>query len=166
VGAALYLALFHRDVIVDRLRVTTEASMIAGGALYLALACLQGFTLIPATSLLIIGLLFFPPVPLFFLTMAGALISSASIYYFSGALHLEELLQRKHADQIDRVRTLLDRHGLPIIIAWAFFPLTPTDLICYLSGVLRISICKMLLGVAIGKGAIVAIYLYLGSLTV
>jgi uncharacterized membrane protein YdjX (TVP38/TMEM64 family) len=162
VALALYLVIFHRDVIVNQLQAATTASIVTGGAVYLLLGCLRGFTLIPATSLVLIGVLFFPPVPLFALTLVGILASSASIYYFAEALHLEEVLRKKHAHRFDRLQALLDRHGLPVIAIWAFFPLAPTDLICYLSGVLRIRIWICLLGVAIGEGAICAIYIFLG----
>lgn len=163
VVVALALALFRRDVLVHHLASATAASMVAGGALYLALGCLRGFTLIPATSLVIMGVVFFPPVPLFVLTLAGILVSSTCVYYFAEALHLDELLEKRHAAQVNRVRALLDRHGLPIIIGWSFFPLAPTDLICYLAGVLRISIVTCLVGVAIGEGGICAIYIFLGD---
>lgn len=163
VGAALYLAFFHRDAVVGRLEAATASSLIAGGAVYLLLGCLRGFTLIPATSLVLVGIVFFQPLPLFILTIVGILISSASIYYFSEALHLDELLQRKHVRHLERVRILLDRYGLPIIVGWAFFPLVPTDLICYLSGILRIRIAKVLFGVALGEGAICALYIFLGD---
>ena len=163
VTLALYLVLFHRDLILTRLQAATTKSIVAGGALYLLLGCLRGFTLIPATSLVLVGIVFFPPAPLFVLTLAGILASSASIYYFAEALHLEELLQRKHAQHLDRVQALLNRYGLPMIALWAFFPLAPTDLICYLAGVLRIRVWICLLGVAIGEGAICAIYIFLGQ---
>jgi uncharacterized membrane protein YdjX (TVP38/TMEM64 family) len=162
-GGVIYAAIFHRAFLVDRLGAATTTSIVAGGALYLLVGSLRGFTLIPATSLVIAGIVFFPPWPLFVLTLAGILISSASIYYFSGALHLEELLNAKHARQIDRLRALLDRYGLPVIIGWAFFPLAPTDLICYLAGALRIRAWICLLGVAIGEGAICGVYIFLGN---
>jgi uncharacterized membrane protein YdjX (TVP38/TMEM64 family) len=162
VSVAIYLALFRRDVIEQRLAVATATSMAAGGGLYLVLGCLRGFTMIPATSLVIMGMVFFPPVPLFLLTLAGIIVSSTSVYYFAEALHLEEVLTKRHAHQMDRLRALLDRHGLPIIIGWSFFPLAPTDLICYLAGVLRVSVVTCLAGVAIGEGAICAVYIFLG----
>lgn len=163
VAVALYLALFHRDLFVTRLQAATTQSIVAGAALYLLLGCLRGFTLIPATSLVLVGILFFPPWPLFVLTLAGILVSSASIYYFSGALHLEELFKERHAKHIDRLRGLLNRYGLPVIVAWSFFPFAPTDLICYLAGVLRIRFWIFLVGVAIGEGAICGLYIFLGQ---
>ena len=51
----------------------------------------------------------------------------------------------------------------PIIIGWSFFPLAPTDLICYVCGVLRVRFWKFLLGVTLGEGAISAIYIYGGD---
>lgn len=162
VGIALYLAIFHRDLIVSQLRAANDASLYAGGAVYLLLGCLRGFTLVPVTSLLLIGLLFFPPVPLFLLTLAGIIVSSTSIYYFSEALHLDEVFAR-HANRMNRMRDLLNRHGFPLIAVWSFLPFAPTDLICYLSGVLRIRFWVMLGGVALGEGLICALYIMIGA---
>jgi uncharacterized membrane protein YdjX (TVP38/TMEM64 family) len=162
-GAALYLYFFHREALEDALAGATGASLVAGGALYLLLGCLRAFTLIPVTSLVLLGIVVFPPVPLFALTLAGILVSSASVYYFAEALHVDEILRKKHGHQIDRVQQLLERYGFPIIVGWAFFPLLPTDLICYVSGVVRVRITTVLGGVAIGEGAVCAIYIFLGD---
>lgn len=162
-GAALYMYFFHRDGVEDALAGATSVSLVAGGALYMLFGCLRAFTLIPVTSLVLLGIVFFPPLPLFVLTLAGILVSSASVYYFAEALHVDEVLRRKHAHQIDRVQRLLQRYGFPIIVGWAFFPLLPTDLICYLSGVVRVRITTVLAGVAIGEGAVCGIYIFLGD---
>jgi len=162
-AAALYLYFFHRDGVEDALAGATRASFVAGGALYLLFGCLRAFTLIPVTSLVLLGIVFFPPLPLFVLTLAGILVSSASVYYFAEALHVDEVLRRKHGHQIARVQRLLERYGFPIIVGWAFFPLLPTDLICYVSGVVRVRITTVLGGVAIGEGAVCAIYIFLGD---
>jgi len=162
-GAAVYMYLFHREAVEDALADATGTSMIAGASIYLLLGCLRSFTLIPATSLLALGMVFFPPVPLFALTLVGILVSSTCVYYFAEALHIDELLRRKHASQLERVQRLLERRGFPIIAAWSFFPLAPTDLICYLSGVVRLRITTVLGAVAIGEGAVCAIYIFLGN---
>jgi uncharacterized membrane protein YdjX (TVP38/TMEM64 family) len=162
-GTALYLYFFHRDAVEETLAGATGASLVAGGGLYLLFGCLRAFTLIPVTSLVLLGIVFFPPLPLFVLTLVGILVSSACVYYFAEALHVDELLRKKHGRQIDRVQRLLERHGFPIIVGWAFFPLVPTDLICYVSGVVRVRISTLLSGVAIGEGAVCAIYIFLGE---
>ena len=162
-GAALYLYFFHRDAVEDALAGATGTSLIAGGALYLLMGCLRAFTLIPVTSLVLLGIVFFPPLSLFLLTLAGILVSSASVFYFAEALRIDEVLRRKHGHQIDRVQRLLERYGFPIIVGWAFFPLLPTDLICYVSGVVRVRIATVLGGVAIGEGAVCGMYIFLGD---
>ena len=61
------------------------------------------------------------------------------------------------------MRAALRRYQLPIIVFWSFFPLLPTDLICYVCGALKIDFKKTLLGVAMGEGAICAIYIFLAD---
>ena len=162
-AGALYVYFQRREALEDLLNGATGASSLAGATVYLVLGCLRGFTLIPATSLVLLGIVFFEPWPLFLLTLAGILASSTSVFYFAAAMHLDEVLRRKHGQSFDRLRGLLERRGLPIIIGWAFFPLAPTDLICYLAGVARMRLTTVLLGVAIGEGSICAIYIFLGD---
>ncbi|MBN8611896.1 MAG: TVP38/TMEM64 family protein [Deltaproteobacteria bacterium] len=165
VGAAFAIGmfLFRREAIEDLLHDASGTSLVLVGAIYLLLGCVRSFTLIPVTSLVVLGTLFLPPWILFALTLVGIVVSSAAVYYFSEALHLDELLKKNHAGQLERVRGLLERHGFPIVVGWAFFPIVPTDLICYLAGVIRMSIAKLLIGVALGEGAICAIYIFLGD---
>ena len=162
-GSALYMYFAHRESVEDLLGGATGASAFAGAAVYLVLGCLRGFTFVPVTSLVLLGIVIFEPWPLFFLTLVGILASSTCVYYFAEALHLDEVLQSKHSERLAKIRRLLDRYGWPIIIGWSFFPLLPTDLVCYVAGVVRLSLWKLLVGVAIGEGAICAVYIFLGE---
>ena len=162
-AATIYLFCFQRETVQRELHAAMSASLLAAGFIYLLLGGLRGFTLIPSTSLVLMGVAFFPPVPLFALTLVGILLSSTSIYFFSEQLHLEEILHRRHAGMIARLKLLLQRHGLPIIIGWSFFPVAPTDAICYVCGVLRYDFKKFLLGVGLGEGAICGVYIFCGD---
>ena len=142
-----------------------SVSVVAGGAVYLLLGAIRGFTLIPSTTLVLAAVAFFPPVPLFALTIAGIVISSACIYWFAESIGLDVALKRRHPDAVARLTDLLQKHELPIIIGWSFFPLAPTDLICYVCGVLRVNFLRCLLGVAIGEGTICGIYIFVGDQT-
>jgi len=135
----------------------------AGYTVYLLLGAVRGFTLIPSTTLVLAALAFFPPGPLLAATLVGIAISSTSIYFCSSALRLDERLAKRHPVQIARITDLINRYELPIIIGWSFFPLAPTDLICYVCGVLRVRFWTFLVGVTIGEGAICAIYIYGGD---
>ncbi len=163
VTAALYVALFDRRLVEDALRNASAVSLIAGGLVYLLLGAIRGFTLIPSTTLVLAAVAFFPPAPLFALTIAGILISSACIYWFAGSIGVGAVLERRHPAAVARLTDLLQRRELPIIIGWSFFPLAPTDLICYVCGILRVNFLKCLVGVAIGEGTICGIYIFVGD---
>lgn len=162
-AVALWVFFFRREALEGLLDRATGTSLLAGGAVYLVLGCLRSFTLIPATSLVVLGTIFLPPAILFPLTLVGILASSAAVYYFAEALHLDELLARQHGDKLARLRALLERHGFPIVVGWSFFPLVPTDVICYLAGVIRMPVAALLLGVALGEGAICGVYIFVGD---
>lgn len=159
-GAYLYVA--RGDVVRDGMLDLSSSSAILASGVYLVMGCVRGFTLIPVTYLIPFGLFFLTPVVHFLLTMAGILVSSASIYYFSERLRLAEYFERRYLYHVDRVRGLLRRHELPIVIGWSFFPLVPTDLICYVCGSLRIDVRKLLVGVLVGEGIICAFYIVMG----
>ena len=71
--------------------------------------------------------------------------------------------ERKHKHRIAQVKSVLQRNELPIIVGWSFFPLAPTDLICYVCGVLEVDFKKFLFGILLGEGTICAIYIFLGD---
>jgi uncharacterized membrane protein YdjX (TVP38/TMEM64 family) len=163
VGSAFYALLFHRTLVQEQLSGAMSVSVVAGGAVYLLLGAIRGFTLIPSTTLVLAAVAFFPPAPLFALTLVGILISSACIYWFAESIGIDEVLKRRHPAAIARLTELLQKHELPIIVGWSFFPLAPTDLICYVCGVLRVNFVTCLIGVAIGEGTICGIYIFLGD---
>jgi polyvinyl alcohol dehydrogenase (cytochrome) len=136
--------------------------MLLAYAIYIVLGALRGFALIPVTNLVVLAIPIFPPLPLFVLTLVGILISSASIYAFAGSLRLGEYFERKHAEKSARVRAALGRNPTAIVTAWSFLPVVPTDLICYVCGVMKISFTRFMAGVLIGEGAICALYIFAG----
>ena len=94
----------------------------------------------------------------------GIAISSASIYAFAGSLKLGRVLRAQaRASTRERVRTALQQNPTTIVTAWSFLPIVPTDLICYVCGVMRISFRRFMFGVLVGEGAICAIYIFAGS---
>ncbi len=160
IAVGFYFYFFQSDVLEHGIRQAFGFSVWFGYALYLLLGCLRGFTLIPATPLMVLGLLFFAPGPLWVLTMIGILVSAASVYYFSDFLQLDDYFERHHASRVLRVKSVLQKHELPIIIAWSFAPPLSTDIICYVCGTLEVDFKKFLLGIFIGEGAVCALYIF------
>jgi len=140
-----------------------QSSALLAYAIYVVLGAVRGFALIPVTNLVVLAIPVFPPWPLLVLTLVGIAISSASIYAFAGSLGLARHFERKHARSAQRARAALERHPTTIATAWSFLPIVPTDLICYVCGVMRIRFGRFMLGVLVGEGAICAIYIFAGA---
>jgi len=162
-SASLYLYFFERETLRLLALESAGASTAWTHAVYLLLACIRGFTLIPATYLVLAGMLVLPPVPLYLLTLVGIFVSSAAVYRFAEAMQFDRYFERHHGSEVARLRDLMRRRELPIVIAWSFFPIAPTDLVCYVCGALKVDLRKCLLGVTIGEGTICAIYIFLGA---
>jgi uncharacterized membrane protein YdjX (TVP38/TMEM64 family) len=101
--------------------------------------------------------------PLFILSVVGILISSASVYYFAESFHLAEYFESRHPERARKIRAALQKNTLAIVILWSFIPVTPTDLMSYVCGVMRISFSAFMLGVLIGEGLLCAIYIFAGK---
>lgn len=162
-ATALFVYFFHRDEL-QRLLIELSASPPAWVyVVYLSLGCMRGFTLVPATYLVVAGMLVLPPIPLYALTVVGIIVSSAAVYYFAEAMQFDRFFEHRYGPQVARLRRLMTRRELPIVMAWSFFPLVPTDVVVYVCGALNVDLKKCLVGVTVGEGAICAIYIFLGG---
>ena len=135
-------------------------------ATYILLTFLRGFFLIPSTPFVIGGGLLFPEklILILAISMAGVMFSGTCLYYFSDLLGFSKFLNKKYPSQLDRLKNLLNRpKSTFIVIAWSFFPLIPTDLICYAGGIVKMPFKYIISGVFIGELMLDIIYVYFGS---
>ncbi|HCC70957.1 MAG TPA: TVP38/TMEM64 family protein [Bacteroidales bacterium] len=129
-------------------------------AVYLTILTFIGLTFLPSTPFAIAGLLFFPVVEAYIINMAGIITSTVIVYYFTQYLGLDKWIEMKFPQQIEKTKKALRKKELPIITAWSFFPVVPTDLIIYVSSSLRVSFLKCVIGVLIGEGILNAMYIF------
>lgn len=160
---AFYLYFFKRGVLDAQITKIADIPLSIRYWVFLLVGALRGLTLIPVTYLIILGVIFLPPIPLFFLTIAGIMISSAIIYYFSELIHLAEFFEEKYSKQIARLKSILVKNEFSIVALWSAMPFLPTDVIGYVCGSLRIPVKKFLLGVLVGEGLTSAIYIFFGK---
>jgi uncharacterized membrane protein YdjX (TVP38/TMEM64 family) len=128
--------------------------------IYILIICLRGLLFISPLSLTLASSVLFSPLTAFLINTFGILVSSILIYKFSQFLGLDEYFERKYKKEIVKIKTGLHKKEVPIIIAWSFVPIFPTDLITYISATLKISIWKCLLGIFIGTALVNAIFIY------
>ena len=132
------------------------------------MSVLRGFTLLPSTPLVLAGTFLYPDQPWLVLatSMAGILISSSLIYFCSEALGFAEYFESKRPAAVARIRERLERPtGLIFVALWAFFPLVPTDAVCYVAGSTKMNFVKFIFAVFIGESVLCSIYIFTGTLS-
>ncbi len=133
---------------------------------YFVVSILRGLTLVPSTPLVLAGTILFPAEPFLVLTISiiGILFSSTMLYYFSDYLGFGNYLERKHPAKIDKIKNRMQKSGgFAFIFIWAFFPLVPTDAVCYVAGILKINFARFLAAVGFGEIIICSIYIFFYS---
>jgi uncharacterized membrane protein YdjX (TVP38/TMEM64 family) len=164
VGGLFSLYVFYpQSFHIESLRVAVETHVVIALGVYFILGSVRGFTLLPLTPLLLAGVVLFDPVPLLLVTLAGVVVSSSIVYYWSRYLGFDQYFESHYPGPLHRVKRALQRNDILVIALWAFFPGTPTDLICYACEILGIKLWRCLLGVGIGEGVICALYIWGGS---
>jgi uncharacterized membrane protein YdjX (TVP38/TMEM64 family) len=159
----LYVYFFRRNVVQGELEQAVTTSVALGYLVYFALGCIRGFTLIPSTNLVLLGTPLFPPCSVVSPDSRGnpyLFVQHLLLFRISSS---RRIFETRHKRQLERVKTILRRNQMPIVIGWSFFPLAPTDWICYASGILKIDFLKFALGVLIAEGTIWGIYIFLGD---
>lgn len=130
---------------------------------YLLLSLIRGLVLVPSTPLVVAGSLIFPQNLLMVLSisMTGIIFSATIVYYFSNFMGFAQFFQRRFPKQIQTISKRLNhRNGFFYVLGWAFFPLVPTDIVCYVAGSIRMNIVKFLSALFLGEIILVAAYVY------
>lgn len=152
---------FSVDNLVDFIKRFENQLMIV----YVVISLLRGIFLIPSTPFVLAGIALFPDSPVFVITvsMIGILFTTVLLYYFSDLLGFSEKLQKKFPGKMEKwEQRLRSKHAVWIVTAWSFFPLVPTDLMCYVAGIVKMPIRYLLIGITIGEIVLVSCYVYMG----
>lgn len=130
--------------------------------IYFLLSALRGFTLVPSTPFVLVGILLFPE-SLYFvyvISMVGILLSATMIYFFSRETGFEDALKKHHEKAILQCESWVKKYGFYAVAIWSFLIIVPTDVICYIAGILRMNYWKYILAVALGEGIICIILIF------
>lgn len=135
---------------------------------YLIISFLRGFTLVPSTPFVIAGVLLFPEnkIIVLLISLGGILFSATLLYFLSEFLGFDKTFAKIAPERVIQITTKINSPwGFLFVFLWAFFPLAPTDLVCYLAGTVRMNFLRFILAVALGELIICLFYTYsLGSL--
>jgi len=133
---------------------------------YLIMSALRGFSLLPSTPLVIAGTLLFPgqPFSVLAVSMTGIFVTSSMIYYFSEHLGFNDYFESHKPELSHKIKAKLEHpFGFAFVAAWAFFPLVPTDLVCYLAGTTKMNFLKFIAAVMVGELILCSFYIFFGG---
>ena len=132
---------------------------------YILISLARGIFLLPSTPFVFAGIILFPNQPLlvFSVSILGIVITATYLYFASRFLEFNKLFGEKHSKKTDKIIERLNKHGFWIVLGWSFFPLVPTDLICYIAGSIKMNFTKYISAVFIGEAILISAYVYLGE---
>ena len=131
---------------------------------YLMISILRGFTLIPSTPFVIAGGIIFPGQEwlILVISLLGIIGSATLIYYFSDLLKLSNTIEKIYP-QHKLKQKMESKYGLLFVFFWSFFPVVPTDAVCYAAGASKMNFLRFILAVFLGELIICSFYVFTGS---
>jgi len=129
---------------------------------YFLIHLLRGFVLLPSTPLIFAGVILFPHQLIWVLVVSliGILSSSLLIYYCSDKLGFSSFF-KSESKKIKLIKEKLSgKYGFYYILFWSFFPIVPTDVICYVSGALRIKLHVFIGALLLGELVLCSMYIF------
>ena len=104
------------------------------------------------------------PFAVLVVSMLGILLSSSMIYFFSEYLGFSEFFEKHKPELIGRLKVRLEHPlGFLFVAFWAFFPLVPTDLVCYIAGTTKMNYWKFIAAVLVGEVMQCSFYVFFGG---
>jgi len=167
VALGLVLLLFFPDwVSRDSIKKYLEGLGTGALTVYILMCMTRSLLLIPVTPFVLAGAITFPDslILVFAISLAGIAVGAFLIYSFPAFGGYDRLLEERYPAMITLLKKKM--HGscsFSIIAGWSFFPLVPTDLICYVAGMVRLPFRKVIGPLMVGEIPLVALYVFFGS---
>jgi uncharacterized membrane protein YdjX (TVP38/TMEM64 family) len=133
---------------------------------YIIITLLRGLLLFPSTPFVLAGAILFPDqlILVGVVSMLGILSSATLLYYFADRFGFGDYLYKKAPHRIEKAHIELNKpKGKWLVAAWAWFPFVPTDIICYVAGLVKMRYSIMITGIFLGEAILISLYLYLGK---
>lgn len=129
---------------------------------YFLIHLLRGFVLLPSTPLIFAGVVLFPNHLIWVLAVSilGIIGSSLLIYYFSDKLGFSSFFDSESRKLKVVKGKLSGKNGFIYILLWSFIPIVPTDVVCYVSGALRIKLPVFITSLFLGELVLCSIYIF------
>lgn len=147
----------------DEIRRQIDALGIAGPLLIVALALIHAVVIYPAEIVNAAAGFVYGFLPaLAIVTVAWML--SALLCYWVGASVARPLLDRTFGyERFERYERMIERGGIPLLLALRLIPIVPFSLICYAAGAARVPLWRYFWTTLVGYLPITALAVYFGT---
>ncbi|MCB2300067.1 VTT domain-containing protein [Clostridium tagluense] len=132
--------------------------------LFLIIASLRIFTLVPCTVFIVIAAMLFSPLEAFILTTIANLLSESLLFLFT-KLTFGMNYQNKIIDKYPKIYNMIKKNNVQILALGVSSPLVPSDAVCFFSVLSGISFNKYFLTVFIADTPVILLYTFLGIST-
>lgn len=133
---------------------------------YVLICLTRSLLLLPSTPFIVAGAISFPQ-SLFLvmlISLLGIVVGGFLVYSFPTFGSYDELLEEKYPVKIASLkRKMHSRYAFWIVAGWSFFPLVPTDAVCYVAGLAKMPFRKVAVAMLLGQIPLVIAYVFLGA---
>ncbi len=166
--ALILLWLLFNPEIVSRESLSEFLNGLGAMALlvYVLVLLSRAILMIPSTPFVLAGAISFPDMPIvvWLISAAGVVVGAFLVYSFPSFGSYDEYLEQKYPDKIAFLKEKMQgKYAFWIVVGWAFSPLVPTDAVCYVAGMAKMSYKKMITPLLIGQLPLATIYIFLGT---
>lgn len=133
---------------------------------YIVMSLTRAMFLIPCTPFVLAGAISFPqwPIPVFAVSMAGIVVGAFLVYSFPSFGGYDRILETKYPDKIAYLKDKMhSKYAFWLVTGWSFFPLVPTDAACYVAGVAKMPLHKLISALVLGEVPLVTTYVFIGA---
>tara|TARA_B110000444_G_C18761193_1_gene557678 strand:- start:67 stop:516 length:450 start_codon:yes stop_codon:yes gene_type:complete len=133
---------------------------------YVLISLTRAMLLMPSTPFILAGAISFPQWPfwVFAISLVGVVVGAFLVYSFPSFGSHDRMLEEKYPERIANLKIRMQhKNAFWFVVTWSFFPFVPTDLVCYVAGVAKMPLRKMLAAILLGELPIVGAYVFLGS---
>lgn len=151
-----------RDSIADFLNGLGALALLV----YIFVSLTRAVLMIPCTPFVLAGAISFPQWPFLVLviSIAGIVVGAYLVYSFPSFGSYDEFLEEKYPEKVALLKEKMHhKYAYWFVAGWAIFPLVPTDAVCYVAGMAKMSYKKMVTAVIIGELPLVSLYIFLGA---
>ena len=133
---------------------------------YILVSLTRALLLIPCTPFVLAGAISFPqwPFAVLAISLVGIVVGALMVYSFPSFGGYDRMLEEKYPEKIAVLKDKMHgQYSFWIVAGWSFFPLVPTDAVCYVAGIAKMSYKKMIAALLVGELPLVTFYTFLGA---